>query len=81
MGGCCRFGFFPGWGIVMVLFWALIIGGVALLVVWLIQQAGPATAGPPPSEGRALEILQERYARGEITREEYERMRQDLVGR
>ncbi|MHB1005000.1 MAG: SHOCT domain-containing protein [Chloroflexota bacterium] len=37
-------------------------------------------AGPSGglSEGRALEILKERYARGEITRDEYEQMRRDL---
>jgi putative membrane protein len=30
---------------------------------------------------RAMEILKERYARGEITREQYEQMRRDLEGR
>jgi putative membrane protein len=29
--------------------------------------------------GRALEILKNRYARGEITREEYQEMRKDLL--
>jgi uncharacterized membrane protein len=30
------------------------------------------------ARGSALEILKERYARGEITREEYQDMRRDL---
>ncbi len=32
----------------------------------------------PPKEGRAIEILNERYAKGEITREEYTRMKEEL---
>ena len=64
--------------ILMLLFWALIIGGIVLLVVWLVRQGRPAGVGSGPGEGRALEILRERYARGEITRQEYEEMRRDL---
>ena len=74
-----------GWGgyfnpigiLLMLVFWALAIGGIALLVLWLIRQAGAAG----PGEGRALEVLRERYARGEITREQYEQMRRDLQER
>ena len=63
-------------GIVMLLFWVLVIGGIVLLVVWLFRQGQPAAATPG---GRgALDILKERYARGEITREQYEQMRRDL---
>jgi putative membrane protein len=64
----------PWWGMAMLAFWALIMGGVVLLVVWGIRQVGPvgdARRGP-------LDILKERYARGELTREQYEQMRRDL---
>ncbi len=66
-------------GIVMLLFWVLVIGGIVLLVVWLFRQGQPAAAVPG---GRgALHILKERYARGEISREQYQEMRRELEGR
>ncbi|MHB1131555.1 MAG: SHOCT domain-containing protein [Chloroflexota bacterium] len=65
-------------GLVMLAFWALLIGGMTLLGVWLLRQWSPAGQSPEPRGGRALEILKERYARGEITRDEYEQMRRDL---
>jgi putative membrane protein len=44
--------------------------------------AGPGTPDQPvaPGSGRALEILRERYARGEITKEQFDAMRQDILG-
>jgi putative membrane protein len=39
--------------------------------------SGPGLEAPLGSN-RALEILKERYARGEITKEQYEEMRRDL---
>ena len=36
---------------------------------------------PSASSGRAIDLLDERYARGEIEREEYLRRRQDIVGK
>lgn len=79
-GGMGGFGFSPlGW-IVMLVLWALIIGGVSLLVIWLFREIVPAAAAPAvPS--RALDILKERYARGEITREQYEEMKREIEGK
>ncbi len=79
MGGGMMGGWGPGfgwWGLVMMVFWVLFIIGIVLLVAWIVRQlaAGPSVTG----RSRALEILQERYARGEITREQYEQMRRDL---
>ena len=73
------FGHF-GWGmgfgwVFMLLFWGLILLGLAALVKWLWSAN---TGGAQPKS--ALEILQERYARGEIDREEYERIKRDLQG-
>ncbi len=64
--------------IVMVLFWVLFVAGVALLIVWLSRTAG--TPGAPTSSARPSEILKERYARGEITLEQYEEMRRRIEG-
>lgn len=75
-----------GWGgmgfglISMVLFWVLIIAGVVVLVKWL---AGPsASSGAPPvapPPKTALDILKERYARGEIDKQEFEEKKRDLT--
>lgn len=61
------------WGMVMLLFWVLLIGAV----VWLLVRTlgGP---GPSPSTRRARELLAERFARGEMTVEEY-RERLDVL--
>ncbi len=65
-------------GVFMLLFWALVVVGVALAVRWLWQRGRPARS----DRGRdtALDILRERYARGEIGREEFEAKKQDLAG-
>lgn len=77
MMGWAGYGFNPLWGVLMMLVWVVIIGGGAWLAVRLLQQGHPLEIGPAPS-GRALEILRERYAKGEITLEQYEQMRRDL---
>ncbi len=70
-----------GWmgfgGIFMILFWGLVILGAIALVRWLWMSGKDSRN---ESRGTPLDILQERYARGEIEREEYERKRKDLEG-
>ncbi len=56
----------------MVLFWALVISSVVYLVRWLM---GQGVTGRPDS---SLEILKKRYARGEISKQEFEEMRRDV---
>ena len=72
------FGMGLGGGLVMVLFWLVLIVGV----VWLVRGFFPSGQQPPaPStrlEPSADEILNQRYARGEISKEQYEQMRRDL---
>jgi putative membrane protein len=66
-----------GWGaMLMGLFWVLVIVGVAWLL-WRSAQSGGRGFGPSGA-GRAVEILQERYARGEIDADTYHRMLEDL---
>lgn len=65
---------------VMLIFWGLIIAGA----VWLMKSIFPGV-GIPNNRGEmqplsALEILEHRYARGEITREQYLEMIEDLRG-
>jgi putative membrane protein len=70
-----------GWGMWL----AMTIGMTAMLVtllavVWLIVLAvGPPREGERRSEDRALEELRVRYARGEISGEEFEERRRTLL--
>jgi putative membrane protein len=69
-----------GWGWLILLILVVIVLAVLLVPRGRSSrsQAGGGTAYPPSSSDRAQEILKERYARGEISREEYEEMRRDL---
>lgn len=69
-----------GWfgGIIMLVFWVLVLVGLVFLIKWLIQ----ATRGEKEIRqdgSRALEILKERYARGEIQKDEYEAKKKDIM--
>ena len=64
------------WGILMMLgmlmFWGLVIAGIVLGIRWLVRQG--SGSGPDA----ALDILRQRYARGEISKEEFEAKKRDL---
>lgn len=65
-------------GLMMVLFWGVIIG----LIVWGFQSATGRRVDQPTDAGSTerspLDIAKGRYARGDINREEFGRIRQDL---
>ena len=74
-------------GLLMVAFWV----GVGILVIWAIVRLiqGPprpaASAAPPPPPATAtpsretpLDVVKMRYARGEITKEQYDQLVKDL---
>jgi putative membrane protein len=58
--------------LMMLVFWAVVIAGLVLGIRWLLSE------GRPPPHDSALAILRDRYARGEINREEFEARRRDL---
>lgn len=61
----------------MVLLLAAVIGGIALVARWF--SAPRYDAQPPQHSGRTpLDILKERYARGEIDKEEFDERRRAL---
>lgn len=64
-----------GMGFGMLLFWGLLIVAVVFLVrsTW-----GPGACSGRNREKTALDLLKERYARGEIEREEFEQKKRDL---
>jgi putative membrane protein len=67
------------WGVGMMVgmfvFWGLVIAGLVLGIRWLVVQGREPRA---ERSDRALAILRERYARGEIGKEEFEARRRDL---
>jgi putative membrane protein len=60
----------------MALFWALFIGAV----VWAIRASSSGTT-PPADRPGARQVLDERFARGEISEDEYRRARDALAER
>mgnify|MGYP005834963379 CR=1 FL=1 len=66
-------------GLGMLLFWGLLIGLVAWLVVTLTR-TGQGGATPRSQPDSALEILRRRLASGEITPQEFDALRQKLDG-
>ncbi len=62
-----------GMGLGMWIFWLVIIA----IIVLLVRAAMGGGNNGAPSES-ALELLKKRYAKGEISKEEYERIRRDL---
>ena len=65
-----------GMSVMMILgalFWLVVLVALGAGVWWLIRRERPTPRDP------ALDALRERYARGEITREEFETRRRDLA--
>lgn len=64
------------WGIsamlAMLLFWGLVIAALVAGIRWLARSGGDARPDA------AQDILRQRYARGEINREEFEAKKRDL---
>lgn len=61
--------FFGGW---MIIFWVVVVGLIAWAVIWLSRRGGST---PKRSH---LDIAKERYASGEISKEEFEEIKKRL---
>jgi len=61
-----------------VVFWALGIAAVVLLILALVRRSGALPGDLHRGEPDSLEIAKRRYARGEITKEQFEQLRKDL---
>ena len=80
-------------GLLMMVFWVAVVAGIVLLIVWLVRQAsggyghgphahghGPHAHGHGTAGESAIDILNNRYARGEIDKAEYAQKKKDLTG-
>ena len=81
----------PGWGhdmmgwgwwgmgwIFMIIFWGLIIVGLVFLIKWLAGLSRSRASSDKPHDS-ALEILKQRYAKGEINKEEFDQKKRDIM--
>ena len=76
-----------GWGPMMhygfgyggMFMWIIFLIVIGLLIYFIVQ--AQKTKGQTPTQNEShLDILKKRYAKGEIAKEEYERMKNDLEG-
>jgi putative membrane protein len=69
-----------GWGMGFgFIFWLLILAGVIAGLVWFVRSQQYSQRSPE-RRSTALDVLEERYARGEITKEEYLQKKRDITG-
>lgn len=81
LGSLGDFGIWGWIGLILnLVFWVGLIAGLTLLIVLAIRRARTGGARGASASGKptAKEILQARYARGEITREQYELAKQTI---
>jgi putative membrane protein len=71
----------PMWGVwgigmmlMMLVFWGVVIIGIVLAIRWAVSQGRESR----PTDA-ALDILRQRYARGDIGKEEFETKKKDLT--
>lgn len=77
MTGGYGYGYGMGGGLMMLLFWLIILVAIFLGMRWLISSNQSGRHAPSD----ALGVLEDRYARGEIDKVEFEQKRRDLLGK
>jgi uncharacterized membrane protein len=86
MGGMMGGGMMGGFGLIGLLLNLVVLVGIVVLVIWAVRQFSSNRQGAGllgqlnnrPAEATPREIVEERYAHGEITREQYREILSDL---
>ncbi len=60
-------------GVPMILLWI----GIIVLIVWVVMKI--AKSSGTESKSNAFDIAKERYAKGEISKEEFDQIKKDLA--
>lgn len=72
-----------GFGIIGMLFGLfvalLFLVGIIVLIIWIVKQFAPGGTPAQQSNDSALDVLKERFAKGEISKEEYADMKKVLT--
>ncbi len=78
MGGYGGYGMMGGFGMII---WFVFLIALVAGVVWVVRQGGIAGHPHhlPPRRSAGLDVLEERYARGEINRDEYLEKKKDIT--
>ncbi len=78
--GCVN-GFWNNWGRMMpfggMFFWIILVL-VILAIIMFAKKTGKGSQSPGLNQETALDVLKKRYARGELSKEEFKRMKQDI---
>lgn len=80
--GMMNYGMYGGGSIFTMffhlIFWVLLIAGVYFAIRWVTTN-GPVLRGQSGNEENPLDIVKKRYAKGEISREDFEQIKRDLT--
>ena len=69
-----------GWaGPLHMIFWLLVLVLIVAAIIWVVRSAGNYPARMQ-RRSTGLDVLEERYARGEIKRDEYLEKKRDITG-
>jgi putative membrane protein len=67
---------YGAFGVFHMILWIVIVGSIIAAVIWFVRAPGANRSFLRPSSG--LQVLEERYARGEINRDEYLQKKEDI---
>lgn len=78
------YGYWPHWdgwgyGPIHMFIWIVILVAVVALVVWLLRSGVIGGSELAARRSTGLDVLEERYARGELNRDEYLQKRRDIL--
>jgi putative membrane protein len=80
LGMMGHWGSSPGMGPFGMIVWLVLIALVILVVVWFTRSAGSGRPAQLERRSSGPEVLEERYARSEIDRNEYLQKKRDITG-